>query len=131
MAKRPDSSSKRKKAKRVVSNAVAHVNASFNNTMITLTDPMGNTLTWASAGGCGFKGARKSTPYAATLVGEKVIAAAREHGVREVEVMVRGQGGGRESAIRSLNAAGIRVTKIKDVSSIPFNGCRPPKERRV
>ena len=111
----------RKKVKRVVTDAIAHVHASFNNTVVTITDRQGNTLSWATSGGCGFRGSRKSTPF----------VAAQEYGVRTVEVRVRGPGPGRESAVRALNAAGLKVTSIEDVTPIPHNGCRPPKKRRV
>ena len=121
----------RKKAKRMVSEAIAHVHASFNNTIVTITDRQGNTLSWATAGGCGFRGSRKSTPFAAQVAAEKAGVAAQEYGVKNVEVRVRGPGPGRESAVRALNAAGLKVTSIADVTPIPHNGCRPPKKRRV
>jgi small subunit ribosomal protein S11 len=121
----------RKKAKRMVTDAIAHVHASFNNTVVTITDRQGNTLSWATAGGCGFRGSRKSTPFAAQVAAEKAGNAAQEYGVRTVEVRVRGPGPGRESAVRALNAAGLKVTSIEDVTPIPHNGCRPPKKRRV
>jgi len=121
----------RKKAKRMVSDAIAHVHASFNNTIVTITDRQGNTLSWATAGGCGFRGSRKSTPFAAQVAAEKAGVAAQEYGVKNVEVRVRGPGPGRESAVRALNAAGLKVTSIEDVTPIPHNGCRPPKKRRV
>jgi len=121
----------RKKAKRMVSEASAHVHASFNNTIVTITDRQGNTLSWATAGGCGFRGSRKSTPFAAQVAAEKAGVAAQEYGVKNVEVRVRGPGPGRESAVRALNAAGLKVTSIEDVTPIPHNGCRPPKKRRV
>jgi small subunit ribosomal protein S11 len=121
----------RKRAKRMVSDAIAHVHASFNNTIITITDRQGNTLSWATAGGCGFRGSRKSTPFAAQVAAEKAGVAAQEYGVKNVEVRVRGPGPGRESAVRALNAAGLKVTSIEDVTPIPHNGCRPPKKRRV
>jgi small subunit ribosomal protein S11 len=109
----------------------AHINATFNNTIITITDPGGNTVTWASAGTSGFKGSRKSTPYAAQLASEKVARLAMDHGMREVDVLVKGPGPGREAAIRSLQQAGLRVASIRDVTPIPHNGCRPRKKRRV
>ncbi len=109
----------------------AHIQASFNNTIITLTDPSGNVLSWGSAGVAGFKGSRKSTPYAAALSADVAAKKAMEHGLRQVEVFVKGPGAGREQAIRSLQAAGIEVTAITDVTPIPHNGCRPPKRRRV
>ena len=121
----------RKKAKRQVSDGIAHVHASFNNTIVTITDRQGNTLAWATSGGSGFRGSRKSTPFAAQVAAEKAGVAAQEHGLRTVEVRVRGPGPGRESAVRSLNACGLKVTSIADVTPIPHNGCRPPKKRRV
>jgi small subunit ribosomal protein S11 len=121
----------RKKIKRQVSDGVAHVHASFNNTIVTITDRQGNTLAWATSGGSGFRGSRKSTPFAAQVAAEKAGIAAQEHGVRTVEVRVRGPGPGRESAVRALNACGLKVTSIADVTPIPHNGCRPPKKRRV
>ena len=121
----------RKRAKRMVSDGIAHVHASFNNTIITITDRQGNTLSWATSGGCGFRGSRKSTPFAAQVAAEKAGTAAQEYGLRTVEVRVRGPGPGRESAVRALNAAGLKVTSIEDVTPIPHNGCRPPKKRRV
>ena len=114
-----------------ISSGVAHVNASFNNTMITITDAQGNTISWASAGAMGFKGSRKSTPYAAQLAAEDAAKKASEHGMRTLEVEVRGPGSGRESALRALQAAGFNVTSIRDVTPIPHNGCRPRKKRRV
>ncbi len=121
----------RKKVKKHVQDAVAHIHASFNNTIITITDRQGNTLSWATAGGCGFKGSRKSTPFAAQVASEKAARAAAEFGVKNVDVKVRGPGPGRESAVRALNAAGFKVQNIEDVTPIPHNGCRPPKKRRV
>ncbi|MFZ2508937.1 MAG: 30S ribosomal protein S11 [Steroidobacteraceae bacterium] len=121
----------RKKAKRQVSEGVAHVHASFNNTIVTITDRQGNTLAWATSGGSGFRGSRKSTPFAAQVAAEKAGIAAQEHGLRTVEVKVKGPGPGRESAVRALNACGLKVTSIADVTPIPHNGCRPPKKRRV
>ena len=121
----------RKKAKRMVTDAIAHVHASFNNTVVTITDRQGNTLSWATSGGCGFRGSRKSTPFAAQVAAEKAGNAAQEYGVKNVEVRVRGPGPGRESAVRALNAAGLKVTSIEDVTPIPHNGCRQPKKRRV
>ena len=121
----------RKKVKRMVTDGIAHVHASFNNTVVTITDRQGNTLSWATSGGCGFRGSRKSTPFAAQVAAEKAGTAAQEYGVRTVEVRVRGPGPGRESAVRALNAAGLKVTSIEDVTPIPHNGCRPPKKRRV
>jgi small subunit ribosomal protein S11 len=110
---------------------VAHIKSSSNNTIVTITDTEGNTLSWASAGNVGFKGSRKSTPFAAQMAAEKAARAAMEHGVRKVEVMVKGPGSGRETAIRSLQNAGIEVSGIKDVTPVPHNGCRQPKRRRV
>src|SRR5512145_760331 len=121
----------RKKIKKVVSDGIAHVHASFNNTIITITDRQGNALSWASSGGAGFKGSRKSTPFAAQVAAEKAGRAAQEHGVKNVEVRVMGPGPGRESAVRSLNGCGLKITHIEDVTPIPHNGCRPPKKRRV
>jgi small subunit ribosomal protein S11 len=121
----------RKRAKRVVTDGIAHVHASFNNTIITITDRQGNTLSWATSGGCGFRGSRKSTPFAAQVAAEKAGVAAQEFGLKNVEVRVCGPGPGRESAVRALNAAGLKVTSIEDVTPIPHNGCRPPKKRRV
>ncbi|MEM8984976.1 MAG: 30S ribosomal protein S11 [Pseudomonadota bacterium] len=121
----------RKKVKKVVQDAVAHIQASFNNTIITITDRQGNTLSWATAGGCGFKGSRKSTPFAAQVASEKAARAAADYGVKNVDVKVRGPGPGRESAVRALNAVGFKVQNIEDVTPIPHNGCRPPKKRRV
>ncbi len=121
----------RKKIKRTVLDAVAHVHASFNNTIITITDRQGNTLAWATSGGCGFRGSRKSTPFAAQVAAEKVGNVAKDYGVKNLEVRVKGPGPGRESSIRALHALGFRVTQIEDVTPIPHNGCRPPKRRRV
>lgn len=121
----------RKKVKKNVVDGVAHVHASFNNTIITITDRQGNTLTWATSGGSGFRGSRKSTPFAAQVAAEKAGTAAQEFGVKNLEVMVNGPGPGRESAVRSLNNAGFRILSITDVTPIPHNGCRPPKKRRV
>ena len=121
----------RKKIKRQVSEGIAFVHASFNNTIVTITDRQGNTLAWATSGGSGFRGSRKSTPFAAQVAAEKAGVAAQEHGLRTVEVKVKGPGPGRESAVRALNACGLKVTSIADVTPIPHNGCRPPKKRRV
>lgn len=121
----------RRRERKNISSAVAHVNATFNNTKITIADAQGNTIAWASAGQQGFKGSRKSTPYAAQLAAEDAGRKAMEHGVKQLEVRVRGPGSGRESALRSLQAIGFAITTIKDVSPIPHNGCRPPKRRRV
>ena len=121
----------RKKVRKNVADGVAHVHASFNNTIITITDRQGNALSWATSGGQGFKGSRKSTPFAAQVAAEKAGRAAQEYGVKAVEVRIKGPGPGRESAVRSLNALGYKVTNIVDVTPIPHNGCRPPKKRRV
>lgn len=121
----------RKRVKKNVTDAVAHVHASFNNTIVLITDRQGNTLSWSTAGACGFKGSRKSTPFAAGVAADRAATAAAEHGVKNVEVRVKGPGPGRESAVRSLNAAGFKITNITDVTPIPHNGCRPPKRRRV
>jgi small subunit ribosomal protein S11 len=129
MAK-PKKSSGRK-VKKNVPVGVAHIQATFNNTIITITDPVGNTLTWSSAGSKGFKGSRKSTPFAAQLAAEEAAKKAMEHGLRKVDVLVKGPGSGREAALRALQAAGLEVTTIRDVTPIPHNGCRPPKRRRV
>ena len=121
----------RKKIRKNIADGIAHVHASFNNTIITITDRQGNALSWASAGQLGFKGSRKSTPFAAQMAAETATKGAMEHGLRSVEVFVKGPGAGREAAIRALQAAGLDVTMIKDVTPIPHNGCRPPKRRRV
>ena len=130
MAKNPGGRVKRRERKNIIS-GVAHVSATFNNTLITITDVQGNTIAWASAGGQGFKGSRKSTPYAAQMAAEDAGRKAAEHGMKTLEVQVRGPGSGRESAIRAIQAAGLEVTLIKDVTRIPHNGCRPRKRRRV
>ncbi|MCH2263929.1 MAG: 30S ribosomal protein S11 [SAR86 cluster bacterium] len=121
----------RKSTKKQVSEGVAHIHATFNNTLINVTDKQGNTLAWASAGSQGFKGSRKSTPFAAQKAAEEVAAQIRSNGIESLEIEVRGPGSGRESAIRGLNSMGFRITKITDVTPIPHNGCRPPKRRRV
>jgi len=121
----------RKRVKKNVSDAIAHIQASFNNTFVLITDRQGNTLSWCTAGACGFKGSRKSTPFAAQVAAERAATAAAEHGVKNLEVRVKGPGPGRESAVRSLNASGLKVTNITDVTPIPHNGCRPAKRRRV
>jgi len=121
----------KKRSKKNISNAVAHVNSTFNNTMITITDAQGNTIAWASAGGMGFKGSRKSTPYAAQMAAEDAGKKAQDHGVKTLEVEIKGPGSGRESALRALQAVGLTITAIRDVTPIPHNGCRPPKRRRV
>ena len=122
---------KSKKNSRTYNDAVAHISATFNNTIINITDKQGNTLTWASAGGSGFKGSRKSTPFAAQIAATKAGEQAMNLGLSEVEVEVSGPGSGRESAVRALNGCGLKITKISDVTPIPHNGCRPPKKRRV
>ena len=121
----------RKKVKKNVVDGVVHVHASFNNTIITITDRQGNALSWASSGGSGFRGSRKSTPFAAQVAAQRAGEAAQEFGVKNVEVRVKGPGPGRESSVRALNAIGMKVTNITDVTPIPHNGCRPPKRRRV
>ena len=121
----------RKKVKKNVTDGIAHVHASFNNTIITITDRQGNALGWATSGGSGFRGSRKSTPFAAQVAAEKVGNVVKEFGVKNLEVQIKGPGPGRESAVRSLNANGFKITSITDVTPIPHNGCRPPKRRRV
>jgi len=121
----------KKKVKRTVSDGVAHIHATFNNTIITISDRQGNTLCWATAGGSGFRGSRKSTPFAAQVAAEKAGQAAQEMGMKNLEVMVKGPGPGRDSAVRALNAIGFKISRIDDVTPIPHNGCRPPKKRRV
>ncbi|MER3421970.1 MAG: 30S ribosomal protein S11 [Nitrospiraceae bacterium] len=121
----------KKKERKIVQSGVAHIQASFNNTIVTITDMSGNAVVWASAGNQGFKGSRKSTPFAAQRAGEAAAKKAMEHGMRQVDVYVNGPGSGRESAIRSLQSAGLRINLIRDVTPIPHNGCRPPKRRRV
>ncbi|MFO7279158.1 MAG: 30S ribosomal protein S11 [Thermoanaerobacterales bacterium] len=121
----------RKRERKNVTHGIAHIKSSFNNTIITFTDQAGNVLSWASAGNVGFKGSRKSTPYAAQTAAEAAARRAMEHGVRKVDVQVKGPGSGRETAIRSIQNVGIEVTGIKDVTPVPHNGCRPPKRRRV
>jgi small subunit ribosomal protein S11 len=121
----------RKRVKKNVVDGIAHVHASFNNTIITITDRQGNTLGWATSGGSGFRGSRKSTPFAAQVAAERVGGVVKEFGVKNLEVNVKGPGPGRESAVRALNAAGFKIISIMDVTPIPHNGCRPPKRRRV
>lgn len=121
----------RKRVKKNVSDAIVHVHATFNNTIIMITDRQGNALAWSTAGACGFKGSRKSTPFAAQVASEKAATAAAEHGVKNVEVRVTGPGPGRESSVRALNSVGFKVSNITDVTPIPHNGCRAPKRRRV
>ena len=122
---------KRRRERKNVEKGAVHIRSSFNNTMVTITDLQGNALSWASSGGLGFRGSRKSTPYAAQMCAETAAKAAMEHGLKTVEVYVKGPGQGRESAIRALQSAGLEVVMIKDVTPIPHNGCRPPKRRRV
>ncbi|HAP32220.1 MAG TPA: 30S ribosomal protein S11 [Firmicutes bacterium] len=131
MAKRKTVARPRRRERKNVEHGVAHIKSSFNNTIITITDLQGNNISWSSAGTVGFKGSRKSTPFAAQLAAEAAARAAMDHGMRQVEVFVKGPGSGREAAIRSLQAAGLEVNLIKDVTPIPHNGCRPPKRRRV
>ncbi len=121
----------REKVKRNIAEGVAHVHASFNNTIITITDRQGNALTWATSGGAGFKGSRKSTPFAAQVAAEAAGKVAIEYGIKNLEVKIKGPGPGRESAVRALNGLGIRITQIQDITPIPHNGCRPPKRRRI
>ena len=121
----------RKKVKRDIADGIAHVHASFNNTIVTITDRQGNALCWATAGGSGFRGSRKSTPFAAQVAAERAGEKAQEYGMKNLEVCVKGPGPGRESAVRALNAKGFKITNISDVTPIPHNGCRPPKKRRV
>ena len=121
----------RKKIKRTVTDGIAHINASFNNTIITITDRQGNALCWATSGGSGFRGSRKSTPFAAQVAAERCGNVALEYGMKNLDVLVKGPGPGRESAVRSLNALGFKITNITDITPIPHNGCRPPKRRRV
>ena len=122
---------RRRREKKNIERGCAHIQSTFNNTIVTITDAKGNALSWASAGGLGFRGSRKSTPFAAQMAAEQAAKAAMEHGLRTVEVYVKGPGSGREAAIRALAACGLEVTLIKDVTPVPHNGCRPPKRRRV
>jgi len=131
MAKAKGKASKKKKEKKNIQNGIAHIQSTFNNTIITITDMNGNTIAWSSAGSQGFKGSRKSTPFAAQLAADDAAKKAQEHGVQNIEVYVKGPGSGREAALRALQAAGFNVTLIRDVTPIPHNGCRPPKRRRV
>ena len=125
------SSRSRKKVKRTVVDGIAHIHASFNNTIITITDRQGNALSWATAGGSGFRGSRKSTPFAAQIASQKAGEMALEFGMKNIEVLIKGPGPGRESAVRALNTVGFKITNITDVTPVPHNGCRPPKKRRV
>ncbi len=131
MAKQPSAGRVRRRERKNITSGVVHVNASFNNTIVTISDEQGNAISWQSAGGMGFKGSRKSTPYAAQLAAEDAAKKAMEHGMKTVNVDVRGPGSGRESALRALQAAGLTVQVIRDVTPIPHNGCRPRKRRRV
>ncbi|MBK5251353.1 MAG: 30S ribosomal protein S11 [Peptostreptococcaceae bacterium] len=131
MAKIVRKARRKKREKKHIERGQAHIQSTFNNTIVTLTDMSGNVIAWASAGGLGFKGSRKSTPYAAQMTGEQAAKDAMEHGLKHVEVFVKGPGAGRESAIRSLQATGLEISSIKDVTPVPHNGCRPPKRRRV
>ncbi|MEL7487075.1 MAG: 30S ribosomal protein S11 [Pseudomonadota bacterium] len=131
MAKSPQGGRVKRRERKNITSGVVHVNASFNNTMVTITDEQGNAISWSSAGGMGFKGSRKSTPYAAQIAAEDAAKKAMEHGLQTVNVEVRGPGSGRESALRALQAAGLTVSVIRDVTPIPHNGCRPRKRRRV
>ena len=131
MAKKVAKKVTKKRVKKNVEHGQAHIQSSFNNTIVTLTDNEGNALSWASAGGLGFRGSKKSTPYAAQMAAEEAAKGAMEHGLKTVEVYVKGPGSGREAAIRALQTAGLDITMIKDITPIPHNGCRPPKRRRV
>ena len=131
MSKQPSQTKVKKKEKKNISNAIAHVNSSFNNTLVTITDYQGNTIAWSSSGSMGFKGSRKSTPYAAQLAAEDAGKKASEHGVKTVDIQVQGPGSGRESALRALQTIGFQVNSIRDVTPIPHNGCRPKQRRRV
>ena len=126
-----DKARTKKKTKRVVSDGVAHIHATFNNTIVTISDRQGNALSWATAGGSGFRGSRKSTPFAAQVAAERAGQVAQEMGMKNLEVMVKGPGPGRDSAVRALNGIGFKISRIDDVTPIPHNGCRPPKKRRV
>lgn len=123
--------SRKKKTKKNIARGMAHVKASFNNTIITISDMQGNAISWCSAGACGFKGSRKSTPYAAQVAADKAGRAAQEHGLKTIDIEVNGPGAGRESALRALQSVGFNINMIRDVTPIPHNGCRPPKRRRV
>ncbi|ADU91471.1 MULTISPECIES: 30S ribosomal protein S11 [Taylorella] len=132
MAKASNSATRaRKKVRKVVSEGIAHVHASFNNTIITITDRQGNALSWATSGGAGFKGSRKSTPFAAQVAAESAGRVAMEYGISSLDVRIKGPGPGRESSVRALNALGIKITSISDITPVPHNGCRPPKRRRI
>jgi small subunit ribosomal protein S11 len=131
MAKKGVKKTRKRRERKHIEKGLAHIHSTFNNTIVTISDPVGNSLSWSSAGTVGFKGSRKGTPFAAQMAAEAAAKAAMEHGLRSVEVFVKGPGSGREAAIRSLQAAGLEVNSIKDVTPIPHNGCRPPKRRRV
>lgn len=131
MAQKKTTARPKRKERKNIEHGVAHIRSTFNNTIVTITDTRGNAISWASAGGLGFRGSRKSTPFAAQMAAETAAKAAMEHGLKQIEVFVKGPGAGREAAIRSLQAAGLEVNMIKDVTPIPHNGCRPPKRRRV
>ena len=134
MAKSPNNSAAqrvRKKVRKNISDGIAHVHASFNNTIITITDRQGNALSWATSGGAGFKGSRKSTPFAAQVAAETAGRVALEYGIKTLEVRIKGPGPGRESSVRALNALGIKISSIADITPVPHNGCRPPKRRRI
>jgi small subunit ribosomal protein S11 len=130
MTTNPVAQKTKKKSKHIVK-GVVHIAATFNNTIITITDQKGNTISWSTSGACGFKGSKKSTPFAAQIASETAARKAVEHGLKEVEVIVKGPGGGREAAVRALQTCGITVTSIRDITPVPHNGCRPPKRRRV
>jgi small subunit ribosomal protein S11 len=131
MAKAQKKVTRKRKERKNIPTGVAHIQSTFNNTVVTITDPAGNTVSWSSAGVQGFKGSRKSTPFAAQLAGEDAAKKAMDHGMRSLEVYIKGPGAGREAALRALNAAGMQITVIRDVTPSPHNGCRPPKRRRV
>ncbi|QKS73125.1 30S ribosomal protein S11 [Paenalkalicoccus suaedae] len=131
MMAKPKTNRSKRRQKKNIETGIAHIRSTFNNTIVTITDPQGNAISWASAGGLGFKGSRKSTPFAAQTAAEAAAKTAMEHGMKTVEVSVKGPGAGREAAIRSLQAVGLEVNMIKDVTPVPHNGCRPPKRRRV
>lgn len=131
MAKQVRKTRRKKRERKNIERGQAHIQSTFNNTIVTLSDMSGNVISWASAGGLGFKGSRKSTPYAAQMTADQAAKAAMEHGLKHIEVYVKGPGAGREAAIRSLQAAGLEISSIKDVTPVPHNGCRPPKRRRV
>ena len=131
MAKAVKKTTRRRREKKNIERGAVHIKSTFNNTIVTITDVQGNAISWASAGGLGFRGSKKSTPFAAQMAAEQASKAAMEHGLKSVEVYVKGPGGGREAAIRALQVAGLEINMIKDVTPIPHNGCRPPKRRRV